>query len=205
MRNEPQPARGLLVAFFALWVVLAIAPKYRADWAVENVLVAAFFVCLWLARRRVTLSQGAWVLLIAFLSLHEVGAHYTYSEVPYDAWFHALTGKSLNALLGFERNHYDRLVHFSAGLLLLRPMREALCTQFNLTVFTSCLLCVNIVMSGSMLYELIEWGAANVFGAGLGAAYLGSQGDPWDAQKDMALATLGALVAWLGTAFRSRA
>ena len=59
---------------------------------------------------------------------------------------------------------------------------------------------LDLTMSTSMLYELIEWGAAELFGGDLGAAFLGTQGDIWDAHKDMALASLGALLAMLVTA-----
>ncbi len=195
--------RGLFVAFAVLWSALAIAPTYRADWAVENILVLVLVAIGIAFRRALLLSRSGSVMLFAFLVLHEVGAHYTYSEVPYDSWFRALTGRGFNTLLGLQRNHYDRLVHFAAGLLLVAPMRELLKRRHALSSRVSYLLPINLVMSGSMLYELIEWGAALLFGGDLGAAYLGTQGDPWDAQKDMALATLGSvLAAGLGVVFQ---
>jgi len=193
--------RNLWIAFGVLWCALAIAPKYRADWAVENALVLILVAGVWAFRRQITLSRGAWLMLVGFLALHEIGAHYTYSEVPYDRWFHALTGHSLHGLLGWQRNHYDRFVHFCAGLMLLGPMRELFQAHFSVSKLAGCLLSVNLIMSGSMLYELVEWAAALVFGGDLGAAYLGTQGDPWDAQKDMALASLGAIVTAVVTLF----
>ena len=109
-----------------------------------------------------------------------------------------------------ERNHYDRLVHFLFGLLLAVPIREIFLRIVQVRGFWSYYLPLDVAMAFSMLYELIEWAAALVFGGELGVAYLGTQGDPWDAQKDMGLATLGALITLLavalsGAASRARA
>ena len=142
----------------------------------------------------------ATTLIFLFACLHAVGAHYTYSLVPYDAWAEELTGRTLSSRLGWERNHYDRLVHFSYGLLLAYPAREVFLRVADVRGFWGYYLPLDVVMATSMLYELIEWGAAMAFGGELGVAYLGTQGDPWDAQKDMALATAGAVVAMLVTA-----
>ena len=133
------------------------------------------------------------------MSLHLIGAHYTYAQVPYDRWFESLTGHSLNSVLGWERNNFDRVVHFSYGLLLAYPIREVFQRVAKLRGFWSYFFPLDITMSTSMLYELIEWGAAAAFGGELGQAYLGTQGDIWDAHKDMAFASLGALIAMLIT------
>jgi putative membrane protein len=127
--------------------------------------------------------------------LHEVGAHYTYAKVPYDAWVQALTGGSLNSLLGWQRNQFDRLAHFAFGLLLAYPIREIFMRVADTRGFWSYYLPLDVTMASSALFELIEWGAALAFGGDLGAAYLGTQGDPWDAHKDIALASLGAFLA----------
>lgn len=196
--SNPFAHRSLLalwLVFVALWAALAIAPHDREAWALENVLVLLFGVVAWGLRHRLQLSRRAHVLLFVFMCLHAVGTHYTYSEVPYDGAFEALTGRRLNPLLGFERNHYDRLVHFAGGLLLTRPIREVLRTFSRLSDLGARIAALSAVMSASMLYELIEWGAAALFGGGLGAAFLGTQGDVWDAHKDMALASLGSLLA----------
>mgnify|MGYP000653296919 CR=1 FL=1 len=106
------------------WLALAIAPSDRAAWALENVLVAVFVPALVASMRWFPLSRLSWTLILLFLSLHTVGAHYTYAEVPYDEWSEALLGVRLDQLLGLQRNHFDRLVHFSYGLLMAYPMRE---------------------------------------------------------------------------------
>ena len=182
------------------FVVLAIAPNDRKDWMLENTLLVLFVGAMVASYRRLTLSRISYFLIFAFLSLHLIGAHYTYSLVPYDSWFETLTRNRLNPLLGWERNNFDRVVHFCYGLLLAYPIREVFLRVAQLRGFWGYLFPLDITMSTSMLYELIEWGAAMAFGGDLGQAYLGTQGDPWDAHKDMAFASLGALLAMLMTA-----
>lgn len=198
---------GLLVA---LWTPLAIAPWYREDWLIENMLLLAAVIALAATWRVHAFSRQSYVLIFVFLCLHTVGAHYTYAEVPYDAWMQALTGRTFNSLVGWQRNNFDRVVHFAYGLLLAYPVREMLLRAWNLRGFPGYFFALDLTMSSSMLYELIEWAAAGVFGGDLGMAYLGTQGDVWDAHKDMALASLGALVSicalalvqrWLGRDF----
>ena len=120
--------------------------------------------------------------------------------MPYDDWVAAVTGRTLSSVTGWQRNHFDRLVHFSYGLLLAYPAREVFLRVADVRGFWGYYLPLDVVMATSMLYELIEWGAAMALGGDLGTAYLGTQGDPWDAQKDMALATAGAIAAMLITA-----
>ncbi len=202
MITRPTPDQGLgrhlaiLGALFAvLWVALAIKPLYRHDWALENALVAlAVPFTVW-TFYRAPLSKRSYTLIFVFLCLHEIGAHYTYAEVPYDRWFEALTGSTFNSLVGWQRNNFDRVIHFAYGLLLALPVRELVVPLAGVRGFWSYFLPLDLTMSSSALFELIEWGAAEVFGGELGAAYLGTQGDIWDAHKDMALASLGAMVA----------
>jgi putative membrane protein len=183
---------AILAGLFALVVaVSAFYPHHPADWFLENALVVVGAAVLAIFRRRLPLSRISYTLIFIFLCLHEVGAHYTYAEVPYAQWLPALTG---------GRNHFDRLVHFAYGLLLAYPIREMFLRVADVRGFWGYFLPLDLTMSTSMLYELIEWAAAEVFGGDLGVAYLGTQGDVWDAHKDMALASLGALLAMLATA-----
>jgi putative membrane protein len=190
----------LTVIFTIEWLVLSISPNDRADWALENVIVAAFAVLLASTYKKFPLSRISYTLIFLFLLLHEVGAHYTYAEVPYDEWWQNLFGYSLNQSLGFERNHFDRLVHFSYGLLLAYPIREVFIRIAEAKGFWGYFLPLDLTMSSSMMFELFEWAVAELFGGDLGMAYLGTQGDIWDAHKDMALASLGALIAMTITA-----
>ena len=184
----------LTAAFALLWLVLALHPISRQDWLLENILVALFVPLGFIAFRHQVFSRFSWTLLVAFMALHQVGAHYTYSQVPYDEWWRWLTGNSFNEWFGWDRNHFDRLVHFLYGLMLAYPMRELLLRVAKVRGFWGYFLPLDLTMSSSLLYELIEWLAASVLGGDLGQAYLGTQGDPWDAHKDMALAALGALI-----------
>jgi putative membrane protein len=188
-------ATGLLGIFLALWAALAIAPFDRADWALENLLTVATLIWLVPEHRRRPLSAVSLVLVFVFMCLHITGAHYTYAEVPYERWGQELLGLSINGALGWERNNFDRVVHFAFGLLLVVPMRLQLRHATGLSERWSWWLAFNLVLVGSSLYELLEWGAALVVGGDLGMAYLGTQGDEWDAHKDMALAIAGAALA----------
>jgi putative membrane protein len=183
-----------------LWLALAISPHSRSDWLLENVLLIAGAAVLIATRRMLPLSGVSYTMILLFLCLHIIGAHYTYAEVPYDTAFRNLTGHSFNELVGWERNNYDRVVHFSYGLLLAYPIRELFLRVAHVRGFWGYFLPLDLTMSSSMVYELIEWLAAVWFGGDLGAAFLGSQGDEWDAHKDMALASLGALLTMTATA-----
>jgi putative membrane protein len=162
--------------------------------------VCIFIGFLVLTYKWFPLSRISYTLIFIFLCLHEIGSHYTYALVPYNAWFESIFGRTLNSMLGWERNHFDRLVHCSYGLLLAYPVREIFLRVADVKGFWGYFLPIDITMSTSMLYELIEWGTAEVFGGELGQAYLGTQGDVWDAHKDMGLATIGAVTAMLVTA-----
>lgn len=199
-RRVPDPghgrfALGLLGLYALWWLWLAIAPKYRADWALENVLVVVALPLLAMIHR--DLSRRALLAVFAFMLLHAVGAHYTYAEVPYDDWARALTGHPLNAALGLERNHFDRLVHFLYGLLVTPATFELLGARAGLRGAWRWFLAFMFMAAQAGAYEVIEWGAAAVFGGDLGQAYLGTQGDEWDSQKDSALMMLGTLLALL--------
>jgi putative membrane protein len=189
----------LMTPFLAECLFLAFDVFDRKDWILENVLVAVALIALIATYRRFPLSRISYTMIFIFLAVHEIGSHYTYAEVPYDQWFISLTGGSFNDLVGWQRNNFDRVVHFLYGLLLAYPMREIYLRIANAEGFWGYFLPLDFTMSTSMLYELIEWVVAEIFGGELGIAYLGTQGDVWDAHKDMGLASLGALIAMLLT------
>lgn len=186
----------VLVGVYAVWwVAMAINPWYREDWIVENILVVLTVSLLVFTYRSFPLSLTSYTCIFVFLMFHTLGSHYTYAKVPYDEWFPMFAG---------GRNHFDRLVHLLYGLLLAYPIRELFLRIANVRGFWGYFLPLDFTMSTSMIYELIEWGAAEVLGGDLGQAYLGTQGDIWDAHKDMALASLGALIAMTVTALVNR-
>ncbi len=184
----------LLTVFIAVWTALAIHPLYRQDWLLENLLVFLLVAWLAFAYRKNRFSAAAYTCFFVFLVLHSIGAHYTYSEVPYDHWFLQTAGFSINEALGATRNHYDRFMHLLYGLLIAVPARELILQRAQPRGLWKFLLPWTFMLSHSVIYEMIEWLAAVVFGGPLGQAYLGTQGDVWDAQKDMAMAALGTSV-----------
>jgi len=180
-------ALACLLVLGAWWAVLAVAPRYRTSWLHENLLVFVAVPVLVLLHRRLRFSAATCTLLTLFLGLHLVGAHYTYSEVPlFDR---------LRDWGGYSRNHYDRVVHFAYGLLLAFPIRETFVKAAGLRGGWSWFWPLCFVMATSMAYEIIEWLFVLVADPSAGTAFLGAQGDPWDAQKDMTLATAGAVLA----------
>jgi putative membrane protein len=186
---------GVLAVSFGLWwVLLGIAPWNRVAWLLQNSLIAVGLAFLAWTHRSSPLSPTSYSLVFVFLCLLEVGAHYTYPLTPYDDWFEWLTGRPFGQLVGWERNNFDRIVHFSYGFLLAYPVREIVLRAADVRGFWSYFLPLDLVMSTSMLFELLEWATATVFGGGR-QAYIGAQGDVWDTHKDMAVASLGALLA----------
>lgn len=194
MTREARLPMLLLGLFAAWWAALAIAPHYRQDWLLENVLVFLAIPLLVAGHRRLRLSHLAYVLLFVFLVVHEVGAHYTYSEVPYHAWLDRL-GVDVAADPG--RNHFDRAAHFLYGLCIAPAAIELLDARAPQRGAWRWIVPMAFMLAQAALYELIEWAAALAFGGDLGVAYLGTQGDPWDSQKDTALAGLGAAISVL--------
>ena len=185
----------LTVVYAVWWVAMAIGPVDRSDWILENVLVILGIGLLVFTYKSFPLSRASYTCIFVFLLFHTLGSHYTYAKVPYQEWFPIFEG---------GRNHFDRLVHFLYGLLLAYPIREMFLRIGNVRGFWGYFLPLDLTMSTSMIYELIEWATAEVFGGDLGVAYLGTQGDIWDAHKDMALASLGALIAMTITALVNR-
>lgn len=180
--------------FGIVWVAAAINPLHRDGWLLENVLVLAFIPVVIITARYFKLSDVSYTLITIFLILHVIGSHWTYGDVPFGFW--------LQDLLGATRNMYDRLVHFSFGLLLAYPIREVFMRVTDGKGFWAYYFPFDVVLSLSAVYELAEWLiATTLVGEKLGLAFLGVQGDIWDAQKDMGLAALGSLIAMFAVLF----
>lgn len=178
-----------LVLFLAAWAATWVGTPDRANWWTENALTILFIGGLALTHRRFRFSDASYTLMLVYILLHIYGAMHTYAENP--------LGYRLKDALGWERNHYDRIVHFSFGFLLAYPMRDWFMNHFRWPAWVCWVLPVEITMSFSAAYELIEWAVADIFFPAQGAAYLGTQGDVWDAQKDMGLAFTGAVLSML--------
>lgn len=178
--------QGLLFSYGVFWIWLAIEPLNRRDWLLENLLALAAVALLILTHRRFRFSPLSYCLIALFMMLHAIGAHYTYADVPFGFW--------LKDLFALSRNPFDRLVHFAYGALLVYPVRELLARLAGVRGFWSYYLSVSAILAQSGLFEVIEGVVAVLVSPELGSTYLGTQGDEWDAQKDMASAFVGALL-----------
>lgn len=186
----------LLAAYLALFTWLGLYPYSRGVWFAENlpiVLIVISLIILHLKHFR--FSNTALLLMSVLIFMHTVGGHYTFERVPFD-WF--------NRLFGFERNMYDRIAHFSVGFYAFAFMeyldRKKLVNRAWVGYFAS--LC--LIISVAAIYEIIEWIYAASSDPSSGAAFLGSQGDVWDAQKDMLMDSLGAVTALLFYRFTAK-
>lgn len=173
--------------FAAIWVSTFTGTTDLSNWMLENTLTFLFLIFLILSFKRYQFSDLSYLLICVYLCLHVYGSKYTYAENP--------LGYYLMDVFGSARNHYDRIVHFSFGFLLAYPMRELFLRWLKFPAFVSWALPIEITLSISAFYELIEWAVADLFFKAQGDAYLGTQGDIWDAQKDIFLAFSGAILA----------
>lgn len=185
----------MLAWLVVLWLITAVEPFNRFDWLLENLLVFIYGALLLATYRRFPFSNTSYALFTVFLSLHLVGAHYTYAETPLGFW--------LQDAFGLTRNHYDRIVHFSFGLLIAWPFREVLLRAAKVRVGWSYFLAIIVVLGFSGFYEVLEAVVAMIVSPELGDAYLGTQGDIWDAQRDTGLAFAGAVAAMAAAAIKA--
>lgn len=174
---------ALALAFAVWWVVLAIEPVDRAVWWAENILIMAAFAALVLTFRTFRFSNAAYLLMAFWMFWHTLGGHYTFANVPF-GW--------VTDFFGFERNHFDRIGHFSVGFYAW-PAAELLVRKGWSNRGAAMALGLFFIMAVAAGYEIIEWVYAVLEGGDAGVEFLGSQGDIWDAQKDMLADTLGAV------------
>jgi len=179
--------RFLLSAYILLFIVLSVAPHDRMVWYAENLPIVGIVLCLTvLYFREVRFSPLAYVLMSVLVFAHTVGGHYTFERVPFE-WF--------GELFGFERNMYDRVAHFSVGFYAYAIAEWVDQTGAANRRFVTYLLPLFAVAFVAMGYEIIEWWYVSLSDPAAGIAFLGSQGDVWDAQKDMLADILGGVVA----------
>lgn len=177
----------LAVGYAVFWAVLAVSPVSREIWFVENLPAVAIFLFLVLTFRSFRFSSLAYALMAFWLFWHTFGGHYTFALAPFGFF---------TELFGFTRNNFDRVAHFAVGLYAF-PLAEVLRRKALARSWAFWLLPLAVIMAVAAGYEIIEWLFAVMAGGDAGPAFLGSQGDPWDAQKDMLADTLGALAALL--------
>ncbi|MFH4492498.1 DUF2238 domain-containing protein [Vibrio alginolyticus] len=175
---------GLTIFYAIVFLFSALEPNSRAVWFAEIIPAIGILVAIWAISILYQFSNTAYFLMFIWLCLHTIGAKYTFSEVPFD-WF--------NDMIGSERNNFDRVAHFSIGLYAY-PIAEYLINKKRFNKAFSCWFALFAIMSLAAGYEIIEWWYAELAGGDEGIAFLGSQGDIWDAQKDMLCDTVGAVL-----------
>jgi putative membrane protein len=195
-RNSRQLLLVYCVIFTISWVYTLITTSDLANWCTENILTVLFIGVMAWGYPRFRFSDMSFTFMFVFLMLHILGAQHTYAEAP--------IGYAIRDMFQLERNPYDRIVHFSFGLLMAYPMRDYFINKMEWPTWVCWVLPVEITLSFSGMYEIIEYGVADIFFPDVGIAYLGTQGDVWDAQKDMILAFTGAIVCMVATAAARR-
>lgn len=179
----------LFLIYIIEFIIAGIAPYDKSVWYAENIpiliLVLSIVFLYW---RKIRFSNAAYTLMFILPFIHTIGGHYTFELVPFD-WF--------NNLFGFERNMFDRVGHFTVGFYAL-PIAEYLMMKNlvskKIVAITYAIFAISFV---AVFYEWIEWWYAVIWGGDSGAAFLGSQGDIWDAQKDMFMDVSGAFITGL--------
>jgi len=184
----------LLICYTALFIFSAYEPSSRSVWIAEIIPVILILSIILIVSRRFTFSPTAYVLMFLWIALHTIGAKYTFANVPFD-WF--------NDFIQSERNNFDRVAHFSIGFFAY-PIAEYLYQKQYGNKIIAILFGLFAVMSTAAGYEIIEWWYSEFAGGNDGIAFLGSQGDIWDAQKDMLCDTLGALLSLVLFSIRNR-
>ena len=176
----------LLLVYVIFWIILAIKPLDRGVWSLENILVVLFILTLIFTYKKFRFSNASYTLIFTFMVLHTIGAHYTYAQVPLGFW--------LKDTFDLTRNHFDRLIHFSFGLLMAYPVREIFLKLTSTKGKWTYYLPFGLTLAFSSIFEILEWAIVVAADPNAGINYLGMQGDIWDAQKDMIFVMFGALI-----------
>lgn len=182
--------------YVTVWTGTAISPVDRFDWFLENLLVFAAVAIFAATYRRFPFSDLSYIMITIFLCLHAIGAHYTYSEAPAGYW--------LKEAFDLDRNHFDRIVHFLFGVLFGYPLREVVFRHAGVSTLIGYWFTFTMILTFSSGYEMVEWIVAEIVDPEAAYAYLGTQGDVFDAQKDTGLATIGVSICLAVTAFLAK-
>jgi putative membrane protein len=177
---------GLLITFVILWFAMFAFSIDTLDWFIENILVFIALPVLLLTHKKFQFSNLGYTCIFLFLVLHIWGAQYAYTKHPVGAWF--------KEQYHLWRNPYDRVVHFRFGFLLVTPLYELLTKKLKVKGRWQYILPCEIILSFACIFELIEWTVAALTTKETGETYVATQGDVWDAHKDIVLALLGAAI-----------
>ncbi|MFA6261415.1 MAG: DUF2238 domain-containing protein [Bacteroidia bacterium] len=175
-----------LLLFGLFWIYTVTHTTDLINWCIENTLTVLSLSVLAFTYKRFKFSDLSYSFIFLFTIMHVYGSQYTYAENP--------LGFRIQELLDLKRNHYDRIVHTSFGLLAWYPLFDFFRNHFQWPEWVCKVLPINLLLSFSALYEIVEWAVAEVFFPAQGMAYLGTQGDVWDGVKDMVLAFSGSVL-----------
>ena len=175
----------LAIGFLVFFILLGIDPLDRSVWIVEVIPIVAVFILLIFTYKKFQFTNISYTLLLMWMIWHTIGGHYTFVNVPFDF---------ITELFNFQRNNFDRVGHIIVGFYAY-PMAEFLTRKKYANVIVASFFGLFFIMSIAAGYEIVEWAYAVIDGGDTGLEFLGSQGDIWDAQKDMLADTIGAIVA----------
>jgi len=195
MKNNPQLPIVLFIIFGVFWLISSFNPAYRGTWFLENIIVFLCVPIVILSYFKFRLSNLSYILLFILAMLNIMGAHYTYSLTP--------VGIELSEFFGWERNHYDRIVHFLYAFIATVVFWELFKSFLPKNKIVAGLFIFSIIISFGALYEIGEFVVSVLVRPEMGLSFLGSQGDIWDAQKDMLAHVMGSLLALLFFSRRS--
>ena len=184
----------ILYVIFSV-ILIYVSPMSNREYLYLNNIGTLFLLFLMIVDiQKEVLSKLGFIGLLTFSVSHSFGSCYLYQYVPYNEWMIYLFDFNFDSFFGFERNHYDRLVHFLFGVLLLPASRDLIMKLSRFNPKQALMVAFLSIQAFSMLYELFEWSLTIFLSDGMSDSYNGQQGDMWDAHKDMALAMLGSIL-----------
>ncbi|PIE85139.1 hypothetical protein CSA08_03540 [Candidatus Gracilibacteria bacterium] len=184
----------LLGIYIILFTFLAISPLDRATWWAENIPVMIVVVILVLAFKKFRFSNTSYFLMTLFLCFHTIGGHYTFEKVPFDTFNAMLNSLNMDFIFSEGRNNFDRVGHFLIGVFAYPVAELVVRKKWVTNIWMAIFVGIFALGFWGALYEIIEMIYAILFGGEQAANFLGSQGDIWDAQKDMLLDISGAVL-----------
>jgi len=174
----------LAISFLVFFILFGISPVDRAVWIIEVIPIVCAYLLLLSTYDKFKFTNISYSLMLIWMVWHTIGGHYTFANVPFDF---------VTDLFNFQRNNFDRVGHIVVGFYAY-PMAEFLTRKKYTNVIVASFFGLFFIMSIAAGYEIVEWAYAVIDGGDTGLEFLGSQGDIWDAQKDMLADTVGALI-----------
>lgn len=188
------PIKKLSLLFVvSVFVITWINPRWPLEQAMHSSLTVVGLIWLVWHAQKYSMKNLDFFAICFFIAIHSIAARWLYSNVPYDDWFKVLFSWSPQEAFGFERNHFDRFIHFLYGICFMPALANFMGTKNNISMRAASTLGLMLIMCSSLLYEWLEWAIALAMSPAQAEAYNGQQGDIWDAHMDMLLATLGAV------------